>query len=115
MVAAVLHSSTRRSAATRSNYRLTDRGVRVATRAPDALQAVSDDHFISSLLRAIRNSSHGLLEMLKDGDDRFLLAPNTDGVPAELTALAPLIALSLVADTAALVDGTWRTQLVGRA
>ncbi len=53
--------------------------------------------------------------MLKDGDDRFLLAPNTDGVPAELTALAPLIDLSHVADTPALVDGTWRTQLVGRS
>ena len=51
--------------------------------------------------------------MLRDGDDRFLLATNTDGVPAELTAVAPLIALSLVADTPALLDGTRRTQLVG--
>jgi hypothetical protein len=95
------------------NYRLTERGVRVASAAPDTFHAVSDDDYASSLLRAIRNSSHGLLEMLREGDDRFLLATNTAGVPAELTALAPLIALSLVADTPALLDGTWRTQLIG--
>jgi hypothetical protein len=95
------------------NYRLTDRGVRVARVAPDTLGAVSDDDYVASLLRTVRNSSHGLLEMLRDGDDRFLLATNTAGVPAELSAVAPLIALSLVADTPALLDGTWRTQLVG--
>lgn len=93
------------------SYRLTQRGARIASGAGDALNTVSDDVLVATLCRAVRNSSHGVLDTLRDHDDRFLLAANTGGIPAELPALAPLVALGLIADTAGLVDGSWRTQL----
>jgi hypothetical protein len=62
-------------------------------------------------MRAVRNSSHGLLDILHTHDDRFLLAANTGGVPAELPALAPLIALGIVSDANGLIDGSWKTKL----
>jgi hypothetical protein len=97
------------------DYRLTPGGAKVATTRADQIEAVSNDALVSTLCRAVRNSSHGLLDILRDGPDRFLLAANTGGIPAELPALAPIIALSLLAEPAALVDGIWRTKLVGNA
>ena len=49
--------------------------------------------------------------MLREGDDHLLLAANTDGVPAELAALAPLMAIGPIGDAEALLDGTWRRKL----
>jgi hypothetical protein len=94
------------------SYRLTPSGARIAFGSADELRTVSNDTLVPTLCRAVRNSSHGVLDMLKSHDDRFLLAANTGGIPAELPALAPLVALSLMADTAGLVDGTWRTRLM---
>ena len=62
-------------------------------------------------MRAVRNSSHGLLDILRTSDDRFLLAANTGGIPAELSALVPLVALGIVADADGLIDGSWKTKL----
>ena len=50
---------------------------------------------------------------LSESDDRFLLAINSDGVPAELPALAPLLGLMLLADAESLFAGTFREKLVG--
>jgi hypothetical protein len=95
-------------------HRLTQRGARVAGDAPDSIQAISDDDLVATLCRAVRNSSHGLLELLRDHPDRFLLAMNTGGIPAELPALAPLLGLALLADAESLIDGSWRQKLVGQ-
>jgi len=94
-------------------HRLTANGVKIARRDAGTLQSISDDDLISSLCRAVRNSSHGLLDVLRGHPDRFLLAANSGDMPAELAALAPLLALALLADAESLVDGTWRTKLVG--
>ena len=93
------------------SYRLTPGGARIAFGSADELRAVSNDTLVSTVCRAVRNSSHGVLDILNSRDDRFLLAANTGGIPAELPALAPLV-LSLIADTSGLVDGTWRTRLI---
>jgi hypothetical protein len=53
-----------------------------------------------------------LLDVLRDHPDRFFLAINTDGIPAELPALAPLLGLALLADVESLIDRTFRTKLV---
>lgn len=95
------------------SYRLTDKGARIAWGGPDKLRSLDNDTMVSSMCRAIRNSSHGVLEVLRDHDDRFLLAANTGGIPAELPALAPLIALGLFADVESLIDGSWRGKLIG--
>jgi hypothetical protein len=93
-------------------HRLTSKGARVATTDVATVKAISDDDLISTLCRAVRNSSHGLLEVLRDHPHRFYLAINTGGIPAELPALAPLLGLALLADTESLIDGSWRQKLV---
>jgi hypothetical protein len=67
----------------------------------------------------VRNDSHGLLDILHSHGDRFLLAANMGGVPAELSALVPLIALGIFADAddAEKVGGVWlvdRASVAGR-
>lgn len=94
-------------------HRLTQRGARVAREAPESLQAISDDDLVATLCRAVRNSSHGLLDLFREHPDRFLLAMNTGGIPAELPALAPLLGLALLADAESLIDESWRRKLVG--
>lgn len=103
-------------AAIRNNtytQRLTTNGVQVAKRSPMALREVDNDTFVSTLLRVVRNSSHGLLDILRDGDDRFFLSINTGDVPAAIPALVPYIALGLVADIEGVIDGSWRQKLQG--
>ena len=94
-------------------FRRTENGAEIATERADQLKSVDNDTLVASVCRAVRNSSHGLLEILQERDDRYLLATNTGGIPAALPALAPLIALGLIADTNGLIDGSWRTKLVG--
>jgi hypothetical protein len=91
---------------------LTDRGARVARVDATTLSSIGDSELVAALCRAVRNSSHGLLDILRDGPDRFLLGMNTGGIPAELPALAPLIGFALLADAESLVDDTWRRKLV---
>jgi hypothetical protein len=94
-------------------HRLTPKGARVARGEADKLVSISDDDLVATLCRAVRNSSHGLLDVLREHPDRYLLAVNTGGIPAELPALTPLLALALLADIESLIDGTWRSKLVG--
>jgi len=96
-------------------FRLTEKGAKVARGEAGSLESLDDDTFVSRLCRSVRNSSHGLLEILRDSPDRFLLAANTGGIPAELPALAPLIAIGLVADAEGLIDGSWQSKLVRSA
>lgn len=93
--------------------RLTDRGARIAKAEPDQLHSIDNDTLVADVLRAVRNSSHGLLETLRRRRERFLLAANTGGVPAEFSALAPLLALGLLAEAEAVIDGSLRTRLTG--
>lgn len=88
-------------------HRLTDRGVRVARRDADAVEAEDMDTYVSNTLRAIRNSSHGFLDTLADRPDRFRLATHTGNVPYPFANLAALIGLSLVADAKRLLAGQW--------
>lgn len=86
-------------------------GATIAKKTPDNLNAIDAETLVATLMRAVRNSSHGLLDILHTHDERFLLAANTGGVPAELPALAPLIALGIVSDADGLIDGSWKTKL----
>lgn len=95
------------------DFRRTENGAKIAAGTPENLRAISNDQLVSSLLRAVRNSSHGLQQILREHPDRFLLAANTGDMPAELASLVPLIALALLADAENLIDGTWRSSLVG--
>lgn len=103
-------------AAVRDNtlsYRLTDGGARIATENGGETRQIDTETLVADLCRAVRNTSHGLLDILRTSDERFLLASNTGGIPVELPALAPILALGLFADVEGLIDGSWRTKLAG--
>jgi hypothetical protein len=89
-------------------------GANIEKRKPGVLVGIDDETLVATLVRAVRNSSHGLLDILHTHHDRFLLAANTGGMPAELSALAPLIALGLFADADGLIDGSWKTKLAAQ-
>lgn len=89
-------------------------GANVAKGSASDVKAIDDETLVATLMRAVRNSSHGLLDILHEHDDRFLLAANTGGIPGELPALAALIGLGLLADAEGLIDGTWKTKLAER-
>jgi len=103
-------------AAVRDNtvsYRLTATGVRVSN-GHGELVVLQDEAYVPRLIRAVRNSSHGLLDVLRDHPDRYLLATNTGGIPAEFPALVALIGIALIADVEGLIDGTARQRLQGK-
>jgi hypothetical protein len=93
------------------DYRLTENGAEIARGDPKNLVNIDNETLVSSICRAVRNSSHGLLELLHERDDRFLLGANTGGIPPELPALAPLIGLGILADAEGMVDGNWKQKL----
>ena len=100
--------------ASTQQHRLTERGARVAQDDPATLCSIGTDELVATLCRAVRDSSHGLLDILRGSPERFLLAMNTGGIPAELPALVPLLGLAIIADTESLIDGTWRRKLIER-
>ena len=86
-------------------------GVRVASKEADQLEAMSPDDYVATLVRAVRNSAHGLLHSLTQGDQRFLLATNSCAIPGELSDLAVMVMFTLVSGAEALCDGTWAQRL----
>lgn len=62
------------------SFRRTQGGAKIARDDATNLQSIDDETLVSTLMRAIRNSSHGLLDILRTSNDRFLLAANSCGV-----------------------------------
>lgn len=85
--------------------RLTPNGVEVGS--PGQLVNRPMEMYVPELVRAVRNSSHGLLEQLSDHPDRYLIATHQGKLPAQLADLAALIALALIADAEALHENRW--------
>lgn len=85
--------------------RLTAKGVRVGP--PGHLVSRPMKMYVPELVRAVRNSAHGLIEQLSDHPDRYLIATHEGKLPAQLADLAALIAFALVADAEALQEGCW--------
>lgn len=56
--------------------------------------------------RLPRDTSHGLLNVLRSSPDRFVLATNNCALPRELGTLAAMIMFALIADAESLCDGT---------
>jgi hypothetical protein len=68
-------------------YRRLEKGMRVAD-AQGRLVALDDETYVARMIRAVRNASHGLLEIVREHDDRYLLATNSGAIPPEFPALA---------------------------
>ena len=73
--------------------RLDDDGVRYGS---VSIRKMSWDTYVGTLVRAVRNSSHGLLQVHKT--EAEVAATHTGALPDTLPELVPLIALALLAD-----------------
>lgn len=95
-------------------HRLTGSGVRVEGK-DGKLQSMDMESYVPSLVRAVRNSAHGLIEVLtSEGSqmrrDRALLATHDGRVPPQVGDLSTLIAFALVADYERVIERTWLPQ-----
>ncbi|PZS13370.1 MAG: hypothetical protein DLM64_03430, partial [Solirubrobacterales bacterium] len=89
-------------------------GVLVAQNDPGRPVLMSWDEYVSRLMRAARNSSHGLQDMLRaptanatKPDPRLLLATNSGEVPDSFYEVVAIVFLGLMADPERLCDRTW--------
>lgn len=95
-------------------YRRTPTGVHVDD-GKGRLAKLDNDTYVSRLIRAVRNTSHGLIDVLREHPDRYLLATNTGGIPAAFPALAAMIGIAILADIPAVIEGSFRKRLAGHA
>jgi hypothetical protein len=73
--------------------RLDEDGVRYGSAS---IRKMPWDTYVGTLVRAVRNSSHGLLQAHKT--EAEVAATHTGALPDTLPELVPLIALALLAD-----------------
>jgi hypothetical protein len=100
--------------ATTMEKRRNKNGVRVALTDPAKPQLMSWDDYVAALMRAARNSSHGLQDMLRapdatssKPDRRLLLATNSGDVPSSFYEVSAIAFLGLIADAERLCTQTW--------
>jgi hypothetical protein len=91
-----------------------DAGVLVALNDPAKPVLRAWDEFVSKLMRAARNSSHGLQDMMRapasastKPDARLLLATNSGEVPYSFYEVVGIVFLGRMADADRLCDRTW--------
>jgi hypothetical protein len=88
------------------DHRVEGHGIKVWSQKNNRLDHWSWDGYVPALVRAVRNSAHGLLEALSS-KDRGVIESHSGLLPAELPDLASLIAVAMVADAENLCAGTW--------
>jgi hypothetical protein len=92
-------------------HRRTRSGVKVAA-DNGKLVTASLESYVPQLVRAVRNSAHGLIEVLTSDQkqmrrDRALVATHDGTLAPQLGDLATLIAFALVADFRRVGEGSW--------
>lgn len=87
------------------HHRRTPKAIKLRT-AAGKLRALPLDHYVPQLARAVRNSSHGLLEQLS-GRDLDLVATHDAALPPALANLTALIAFALLGDIERVIAGHW--------
>jgi len=80
------------------------------------LNGLSLESYVPQLVRAVRNSAHGFIEVMTSDAptmrcDRELLTTHDGKLPPHFPDLAALIGFALVADFERITDGTWLPQL----
>jgi hypothetical protein len=89
------------------HHRRTPKAIKLRT-STGKLRALPLDHYVPQLARAVRNSSHGLLQQLS-GHDLDLVATHDAALPPVLADLSALIAFALLGDVERVIDGRWWT------
>jgi hypothetical protein len=88
-------------------------GVMVALNDPADLRLMPWDEYVPELMRAARNSSHGLQDIMREPKDanarhqRLLLATNSGDIPSSFFEVVAIAYLCLMADAERLCDRTW--------
>lgn len=88
------------------DFRVTGQGINVWSSEKGRLIEWSWDSFVPRIVRAVRNSAHGLMEVF-DSRDRDLVVAHSGQMPPELPELAAFLVLALVADGERLCARTW--------
>jgi hypothetical protein len=96
-------------------HRLTSAGVKVSG-DDGKLAGLSLESYVPQLVRAIRNSAHGFIEVMTSEQrqmrrDRALLATHDGKLPPQLGDLATLLAFAIIADFEGFTEGTWLPQV----
>jgi len=96
-------------------HRLTSAGVNVSG-DDRKIAGLSLESYVPQLVRAIRNSAHGFIEVMTSEQrqmrrDRALLATHDGKLPPQLGDLATLLAFAIIADFEGVTEGTWLPQV----
>jgi hypothetical protein len=65
------------------------------------------DSYVPPLVRAVRNSAHGLMETFEKASERNIVVAHNGEMPPELPELAAFLAFAIVADAERVCAGTW--------
>src|SRR5262249_39099634 len=91
-------------------------GVRVGFTSPTDLRDMPVDDYVATLVRAARNASHGLMDILSEPrkpptterpDRRLLLATHQGEMPASLYEITRAAVFALLANPEALCSRSW--------
>jgi hypothetical protein len=87
-------------------HRRTRKGMLVARGDDLTPRPMSMDDYATRLVRAVRNSSHGLARLLRE-EDRHVIATHEGTMPRQLADHAALVMFGLIADADKLCAGAW--------
>jgi hypothetical protein len=65
------------------------------------------DSYVPQLVRAVRNSAHGLMETFEKSSEREIVVAHSGVMPPELPELAAFLVFAMVADAERVCAGTW--------
>lgn len=82
-------------------------GISVWSSKESKLTKQSWDDYVPALIRAVRNSAHGVMETFDKPSERDVVAAHSGEMPPELAELAAFLAFAIVADAERVCDGTW--------
>jgi hypothetical protein len=89
------------------DFRVAQNGIKLWSSDSNELVHWTWDAFVPALVRAVRNSAHGLMEVFDKPSERDVVVAHDGEMPPDFPQLAAFIAFALVADAERLCDGTW--------
>jgi hypothetical protein len=90
-------------------FRVADDGLGINVWSSDQNKLIkwSWDAYVPALVRAVRNSAHGVMETFEKASERDVVVAHSGEMPPELPELAAFLAFAIVADAERLCAGTW--------
>jgi hypothetical protein len=82
-------------------------GIKIWSAKHNKLIKWSWDSYVPPLVRAVRNSAHGVMETFEKASERDIVVAHSGEMPPELPELAAFLAFAIVADAERVCAGTW--------